>query len=95
MKKHKSLISNDWESCYICGGRAEACHHIFFGPNRSISEREGFTVALCNRCHNMGRDAVHFNRRRDLWLKRLAQERWESRGHSREEFIKLIGRSYL
>lgn len=94
MKAHKSLMTDNWDNCYICGGRAEACHHIFGGPNRRISEREGFTVPLCNRCHNMSDSGVHFNHPLDRRLKKLAQKRYEER-HSREEFIRLIGRNYL
>lgn len=96
MKPHKSILvgPEDWDRCYVCLGRAEACHHIFFGPNRKVSEREGFTVPLCNHCHNMSDDGVHFNIRLDYSLKRKAQRKYEET-HTREEFIKLIGRNYL
>lgn len=96
MKHHKSILiqPEDWNECCVCGGRAEACHHVFGGPNRKISDREGFTVPLCNRCHNMSDSGVHFNREADLRLKRWAQRVYE-KSHSREEFIRLIGRSYL
>lgn len=97
MKPHKSLITDDWDHCFICEEEvpAQACHHIFGGPNRAISEREGFTVPLCNAHHNMSGQAVHFNRTLDLYLKRLAQFEYEEAGHTREQFIRLIGRSYL
>jgi hypothetical protein len=97
MKPHKSIMvaPEDWDDCCLCGARAEACHHVFGGPNRQISEREGFAVPLCNWCHNMSPNAVHFNRNLDRFLKRWAQMKYEQRGHSREDFVKLIGRNFL
>lgn len=96
MKPHKSILvqPEDWDECCVCGRRAEACHHIFGGPNRKISDREGFTVPLCNRCHNMSDNGVHFNMSLDRFMKRWAQKKYEET-HTREEFLKLIGRNYL
>lgn len=41
----------------------------------------------------MSDGAVHFNRKLDVRLKRLAQEAYE-KNHTREEFIALVGRNY-
>lgn len=38
--------------------------------------------------------SVHFNKEMDLELKRVYQKEYE-KNHTREEFIKLIGKSYL
>ncbi len=90
----KSLLTDDFSVCFFCGRPAECVHHIFAGTGRrKISEREGFIVPLCNRCHNMSDGAVHFNRKLDVRLKRLAQEAYE-KNHTREEFIALVGRNY-
>lgn len=91
----KSIISNEKE-CFICHTTVNLHrHHIFAGVGRrQISEQEGCWVYLCYRHHNGSDQGVHFNRRFDLWLKRLAQERWEENGN-REDFIELFGRSYL
>lgn len=94
MSRKQSILTDDMEHCYLCERPAECVHHIFFGPNRQVSEQEGFTVPLCNSCHNMSGYGVHFNRESDLFLKRLAQRVYEKE-HTREEFIGLIGRSYL
>lgn len=68
---------------------------LFFGRgNRYVSDRKGFTVYLCANHHNLGNVCVHNNRAMDLMLKRACQKKYEET-HSREEFIKLIGKNYL
>lgn len=42
----------------------------------------------------MSDNSVHFNREMDSELKKLYQKEYE-KYHTREEFIKLIGKSYL
>lgn len=69
-------------------------HHIYAGSRRQISENNGFTVYLRADWHNMASYGVHNDKSLDLHLKRLCQTKYEET-HSREEFIKLIGKSYL
>ena len=91
----KSILTDDFEHSYLSEKPAECIHHIYSGTGRrKISEREGFIVPLTNAEHNMSDNAVHFNKTLDLYLKRLCQQKYEET-HSREDFIKLIGRSYL
>lgn len=82
--------------CYITGATDGLHrHHIYFGnPLRKISEDNGFWVWLRWDWHNGADYGVHFNRAFDLDLKRACQEKYEET-HSREEFRRLIGRSYL
>lgn len=89
----KSIINND-KKCLICGKTSVHKHHIFFGANRPISEKNGFWVYLCPAHHNMSDYGVHFNRELDTQLKQLCQSLYEET-HTREDFIKLIGKSYL
>lgn len=92
----KSLITDDFEKCYLCGGRKECIHHVFEGNGRRmLSERYGLIVSLCHRCHNMSSWAVHFNKPLDLKLKQIAQDKFERNGGTREQFIKIFGRNYL
>lgn len=91
-------ILQDKKECYITH-RTDGLHvhHIFFGAkNKEISDREGFWVWLRPERHiAMSPYATpHNDRNTDLWLKRECQLEYE-RTHSREEFIRLIGRSYL
>lgn len=84
------------KKCYITGATTNLHrHHIYFGnPNRKISEKNGFWVWLRADWHNGASYGVHFDRSLDLELKRACQSAYE-RTHTREEFIRLIGKNYL
>lgn len=69
-------------------------HHVFMGPLRGISEAEGFFVWLCPQHHEFGEYAVHRNHKTCLQIQQQMQAEFEKK-HTREEFIRLIGRSYL
>ena len=92
----KSILQNKKES-YISGSTYNLEeHHIFFGTaNRRVSEKIGFKVWLTTEEHR-GTCGVHgkFGRDLDIRLKQDAQKKYEET-HTREEFIKLIGKSYL
>ena len=91
----KSILQTT-EQCFFCGERGQLeTHHIFFGnPGRQISEKHGFKVRLCPAWHRLNENRPHRNRAVDLELKQRCQKEYE-KTHSREEFIRLIGRNYL
>lgn len=90
----KSILQYERE-CYITGSTTLLHkHHIYGGPNRKISEKNGFWVYLRYDWHNGENYGVHFNHELDLMLKRNCQREYE-KTHTREEFIKLIGRNFL
>lgn len=102
MKRGRSILQPDMtrndRECFITGRTDKLQrHHIYPGPNRKISDRMGFWVWLTQDLHN-GNDprAVHNdpNGELDAWLKRLCQLIYE-KTHTREDFLKLIGKSYL
>ena len=54
-----SVIHTKKGECYLCGRYCQTQeHHIFGGPNRSVSEKYGLKVQLCLDCH-LGKDGVH------------------------------------
>ena len=90
----KSILQSEKE-CFFCRatvGLEE--HHIYFGRNRKVSDENGFTVWLCPKHHRTCDVSVHREHVVDLLLKRLCQAIYEQE-HSREDFMKLIGRNYL
>lgn len=95
----------DRQRCFLCmrlnGVHQEYAkgalhkHHIFEGTAlRRISEAEGFFVWLCPYHHEFGRASAHTDIRIRRYLQREAQQRYEE-AHTREEFMRLVGRSYL
>lgn len=90
----KSILSQE-KRCYLCGSTVNVEeHHIYFGPRRKASTKNGFTCYLCAYHHRDSRNGVHGNRNIDLILKRACQYEYE-KTHSREEFMEIIGRNYL
>lgn len=90
-----SIIQKEKE-CLVCHTTIGLHkHHCIYGTaNRQKSEKYGLTVYLCARHHNGSNYGIHFNKTLDLKIKKLAQTKFEET-HSREEFIKEFGRSYL
>jgi hypothetical protein len=87
------------KECWFCGKKDGLhLHEIYFGSaNRKISIENGFQVYLCAFHHNLGGlgKCVHECREMDLELKRACQKAYEDKGHTRGEFIGLIGKNYL
>ena len=90
-----SILSNE-KKCYVCGTPFDLHkHHIFYGTaNRSQSEKHGLWVYLCAYHHNMSNEGVHFSKYLDNGLKQTAQREFE-KTHSRDEFRKIFGKSWL
>lgn len=85
------------KKCYVCGAVHNLhCHHIYMGANRKASESNGFKVYLCGYHHNQSDNGVHgkYGHDLDTALKQACQRRYEE-SHTRQDFIALIGRSYL
>ena len=90
-------ILQDKKECYICHGKAECWHEVFYGfANRKLSIEDGCCIHLCNAHHNMSDNSVHFNKQMDLKVKRDMQLRWqEFYLKTKEDFIKRYGKNYL
>ena len=90
-KTNKKKIPTPLPELNVCSGCGTPLnlevHHVYFGNNRNNSNIYGCTVYLCSECHR-GTNGVHNgNKELDLRLKREQQEKLESRGMKREEFI--------
>lgn len=107
-RKKRSILQKKDGTCFLCACLHGDCrpkqleeHHVFYGQNREASDREGLTVYLCHSHHQYAYDgnieAIHGNPKSqdtDAFLKKIAQREYELT-HTREEFIRLIGRNYL
>ena len=96
LRMAKSIISNERE-CIVCHMTFRLHkHHIFYGTaNRKLSDEYGCWCYLCQRHHNASDKGVHFNKTFDMRLKQECQRKWEETYGTREDFIKVFGKSYL
>ena len=92
----KSIVSNE-RVCLVCGTPLDLHrHHVYEGiGRRKLSEKYGCWVWLCARHHNMSQLGVHFNHDLDERIKRVCQREWIKRYGTKDDFIKIFGRSYL
>lgn len=114
----KSIIQDKKTGrCFICerwrGDESEKRdleeHHIFYGPNRNLSEKYGLKVMLC-RYHHQGdiqgaHDAIHNNpdKTNDIRLKQIGQQAWERKyakaeagtEEAHQEFRRIFGKNYM
>lgn len=89
-KQRYSILTDDLGHCIKCKKSPVDIHEIYCGSKRQVSMKNGFCVPLCRDCHRIVTDI----RVADLELRKICQEVYEQT-HTREEFIKLIGRNYL
>lgn len=92
----KSIITNS-NTCYICGTtRNLHTHHCIFGSKRKLADEDGLVVKLCATCHHAIHTASNdFDLSMQRSLKKIAQEKWEEKKGTREEFINRYGKNYL
>lgn len=100
----KSIMQDeDRNMCYLCmllkndyTIKYTEEHHCIHGTSgRAKAEKLGLKVRLCLAHHREGKEAVHNgNISNDLILKMKAQAEYELT-HTRKEFVKEVGRSWL
>ena len=97
MSHPASILGSRKGRCYLCSrcGQTQE-HHIFGGPNRTLSEKYGLKVELCLECHaDQVTHAVHRDKAVMDELHRQGQEAFEEQLGSRKVFMQIFGRNYL
>lgn len=92
----RSIIQKE-KRCFVTGSLTGLHkHHIFGGYNRDNSEKYGLWVWLRWDFHIADSPHLtpHNSKEADLYLKRLAQEKFEE-SYTREDFIRIFGKNYL
>ena len=89
-KNRYSILTDDFEHCFVCKKSPVDIHEIYGGCNRKISMQNGFCVPLCREHHRLVTDYPLNNR----YFQELCQNKFEET-HTREEFMDLICRNYL
>lgn len=92
-----SVFTDDMDHCIFTESPYVERHHIFGGwANKTLSEKYGFVVPLRYDLHPNGvRADRRYAKQIDEYLKKMAQEYYENHYGTREEFMKVFGRSYL
>lgn len=85
-----SILTDNLEECYICHQSPVDLHEIYGGCNRRVSMEYGFCLPLCRMHHSI----ITNNNILSNELKVRCQKKFEET-HTRNEFMALIGRSYL
>ena len=90
-KNRFSVLTNNFEQCYYCHKREKNnekfdLHEVYGGSNRIRSIKNGFVVPLCRICHS--------NETIIQTLRLRIQKEYE-KTHSRQDFINIIGKSYM
>lgn len=99
MKKLWSIFTTDMNHCYYTGSNVVERHHVFYGmggDKKKPCEEYGYVVPLRPDLHPNGVQATEYARKvLDLYLKQECQKDFESKYGTREEFVRIFGRSYL
>lgn len=90
-KSRYSILTDDLEHCYICRFQGKKVlrddlHEVYGGANRKRSILNGLVVPLCRK---------HHQNEEILSELKVATQRMYEVKHTRDEFIKLIGKSYI
>ena len=90
-KSRYSILTNDLEHCYICRFQGKKVlrddlHEVYGAANRKRSILNGLVVPLCRK-HHQNEEILNE-------LKVATQQMYEV-NHTRDEFIKLIGKSHI
>ncbi len=48
---YTSIMTDEYDVCFVCGRRAEEWHHVFHGADKKLSEKTECMVPLCRKCH--------------------------------------------
>lgn len=98
--KRFSIITEDLTKCIECGCNVNINKHEIFGgtAKRQLSIKYGLVIPLCGLfCHNQYDSiGIHFDSSLcEKWHKKGQIKAMQHYGWSKEDFIKIFGRSYL
>lgn len=84
-------MTDDHETCVVCGRRANVWHHCLYGSNHKKCDEDDLVVPMCSECHAL----LHSSKGGTLARKwrRLAQACYEL-SHTRYEFMERYGKNY-
>lgn len=98
MKILHSAFTQDMNKCVITGRYDVHRHHVFYGNTgtRKKCELYGYIMPVWWKLHEQSPIAIHEgnNKYLDLYFKKVCQKDFEEKHGTREDFIKVFGRSW-
>lgn len=88
----KSIMTNDWEHCFVCGRQRQQVHHVIGGAYRKKSEKYGLIIPICNECHREVHDAPDQELNKKLKANAQADFMMD---HTYAEWMKQFDRNYM
>lgn len=86
----KSIITNDFDHCYLCGRTEPQIHHIMNKYHKRKSEKWGLLIPLCYKCHAK----LHDNDNNMNQMRKMGQRKFEEI-YSRDMWMYEFGKNYL
>ena len=91
-KNRYSIVTDNLDVCYICGGKKNHLHEVFFGNNRVNSMKYGCVIPICAACHTK----IHQDIQIDLEMKkRLERAFIEVYECDIDYFISIFHKNYI
>lgn len=95
VKRLWSVFTDDMDHCFFTGTAPVERHHIYGGSRRKHSETYGYVIPLSPAMHPNGTQAGSDADQIDEVLKKMAQSHFEANNGTRQDFIRIFGKSYL
>ena len=86
-----SIMTDDWERCFVCGKQAEQIHHCMNKSDKKKSEKYGLLIPVCAKCHAKIHDT---DEELNKQIKKIAQADFMMQ-HSFALWMKEFGKSFL
>lgn len=87
----ESVITKNYNNCFICGGYSETRHELQFGTSdRKKSKAMGLWIPICATCHRM----AHNDKETIDGLHMIAQKECD-RHYGEGTFYEIFGVNYL
>lgn len=88
----KSIMTNDFKHCFLCGKESQQIHHVIGGAYRKKAEKYGLLVPLCMLCHGKVHDEPSQETNKEL--KKIGQADFMMH-YSYAEWMKQFGKNYM
>ena len=87
----KSIMTKDFEHCFVCGKQAQQWHHVMNKSDKKNSEKYGLLIPVCSKCHAKIHDSDEGLNKE---IKKIAQADFMME-HSFAAWMALFGKNYL